>query len=60
MGDPKKPGAERPVQYPADCISEALFGLIMAITLMGSMRISSVGHGEMNAMLVGVISCNMA
>ncbi len=45
---------------PVERISEVLFGLIMALTFTGSIRVSSAGENEMRTLLIGAIGCNLA
>jgi len=45
---------------PIDRISEILFGLIMAVTIVGSLSIASAGHAEVRTVLVGALGCNLA
>ena len=45
---------ERPTLLnPIDRISEILFGLIMAVTIVGSMSIATAGQAEVRLCLVG-------
>ena len=45
---------------PVDRISEALFGLIMAVTIVGSLSIASAGRNEVRTVLVAALGCNLA
>ena len=45
---------------PVDRISEALFGLIMAVTIVGSLSIASAGQAEVRLVLIGALGCNLA
>lgn len=45
---------------PIDRISEILFGLIMAVTIVGSLSIATAGRNEVRAVLVGALGCNLA
>ncbi len=45
---------------PIDRISEILFGLIMAVTIVGSMSVATAGSGEVRTALVGALGCNLA
>jgi hypothetical protein len=45
---------------PIDRISEILFGLIMAVTIVGSLSIASAGHAEVRTVLVAALGCNLA
>lgn len=50
----------RRVLDPIERISEVLFGLIMALTFTGSIRVSSAGQSEIRTLLIGAIGCNLA
>jgi len=45
---------------PVDRISEILFGLIMAVTIVGSLSIATAGHGEVRTVLAAALGCNLA
>jgi len=45
---------------PVDRISEVLFGLIMAVTIVGSLSIASAGQAEVRTVLIGALGCNVA
>jgi hypothetical protein len=46
------PGEERPrLLDPLDRISEVLFGLIMAVTIVGSLSIASAGKAEVRTVM---------
>ncbi len=45
---------------PIDRISEILFGLIMAVTIVGSVSVATAGHAEVRTALVGALGCNLA
>ena len=45
---------------PVDRISEILFGLIMAVTIVGSLSIATAGHAEVRTVLLGALGCNVA
>ncbi len=45
---------------PVDRISEILFGLIMAVTIVGSLSIAAAGRDEVREVLVGALGCNIA
>jgi hypothetical protein len=48
------------VLEPTERISEVLFGLIIALTFTCSFGFGRVDHGEIHAMLGGVIGCSLA
>jgi len=55
------PGDERErLLNPVDRISEILFGLIMAVTIVGSLSIATAGHAEVRTVLLGALGCNVA
>lgn len=45
---------------PVDRISEVLFGLIMAVTIVGALSIASAGQAEVRSVLIGALGCNVA
>src|SRR5437588_7524277 len=45
---------------PVDRISEILFGLIMAVTIVGSLSIASAGKNEVRTVLYAALGCNIA
>jgi hypothetical protein len=45
---------------PLDRISEILFGLIMAVTIVGSLSIATAGRDDLRTVLVGALGCNLA
>ena len=49
-----------PLLDPLDRISEVLFGLIMAITIVGSLSIATAGRNDVRTVLVAALGCNLA
>jgi VIT1/CCC1 family predicted Fe2+/Mn2+ transporter len=45
---------------PIDRISEILFGLIMAVTIVGSISIATAGHEDMRSITIAALGCNIA
>jgi VIT1/CCC1 family predicted Fe2+/Mn2+ transporter len=45
---------------PVDRISEILFGLIMAVTIVGSLSIATAGRNDVGLVLRGALGCNLA
>ena len=45
---------------PVDRISEILFGLIMAVTIVGSLSIATAGRNDVRVVLWGALGCNLA
>jgi VIT1/CCC1 family predicted Fe2+/Mn2+ transporter len=45
---------------PIDRISEILFGLIMAVTIVGSLSIATAGKNEMRTVMIAAFGCNLA
>ena len=45
---------------PVDRISEILFGLIMAVTIVGSMSIATAGRVEVRTVMLAALGCNLA
>ena len=48
------------VLEPHERIAEVLFGLIMVLTITGSMRVAKLGHDDVRTMLIGALGCNFA
>jgi len=55
------PGKERE-QFldPVARISEILFGLIMAVTIVGSLEIATAGRNEVRTVMIAALGCNIA
>ena len=53
-------GAQVRLLDPVDRISEILFGLIMAVTIVGSMSIATAGQNEVRTVLYAALGCNLA
>ena len=45
---------------PQERIAEVLFGLIMVLTLTGSLSVAEAGRPEIRTMLIGALGCNFA
>jgi hypothetical protein len=45
---------------PVDRISEILFGLIMAVTIVGSLSVATAGHDDMHTVSMAALGCNLA
>ena len=45
---------------PMERISEVLFGLIMVLTLTGSLSAAGAGRAQVRTMLIGALGCNLA
>ena len=45
---------------PIDRVSEVLFGLIMVLTITGSLSVAEAGRNEVRTMLFGALGCNLA
>jgi hypothetical protein len=53
-------GPRRRLLDPLDRISEVMFGLIMAVTIVGSLSIATAGRTEVRTVLIGALGCNIA
>ena len=54
-------GAEREqLLDPVDRISEVLFGLIMAVTIIGSLSVATAGRADVRTVLGAALGCNLA
>jgi VIT1/CCC1 family predicted Fe2+/Mn2+ transporter len=56
MGSAKR----RQLLDPVDRISEILFGLIMAVTIIGSLSIAEAGRDEVRSVTAAALGCNLA
>jgi len=45
---------------PIDRVSEIIFGLIMAVTIVGSLSIATAGQNETRTVMVAALGCNLA
>ncbi len=45
---------------PVDRVSEIIFGLIMAVTILGSLSIATAGKEEMRTVTAAALGCNLA
>ncbi|MBN8249431.1 MAG: VIT family protein, partial [Verrucomicrobia bacterium] len=59
MSNPVPPPVRR-VLDPVERISEVLFGLIMALTITGSLSVADAGRNEVRTMWIGALGCNLA
>jgi hypothetical protein len=48
------------VLEPNERISEVLFGLIMVLTITGSLSVADESQNEVRTMLIGAVGCNIA
>jgi hypothetical protein len=55
---PGKPALR--VLSPMERIGEALFGLIMAMTITGALSVAEAGKADVNTMMVTALGCNLA
>jgi hypothetical protein len=49
-----------PILSPAERFSEVLFGLIMVLSITGSLSVGGAGQEDVRMMLVGALGCNTA
>jgi hypothetical protein len=56
--DPVK--RSRTVLEPISRVSEVLFGLIMVLTITGSLSVAEAGRSEIRTMLIAALGCNLA
>src|SRR5215467_16297568 len=45
---------------PVDRVSEAMFGLLMAMTFVGSLSVATAGREEVRTMMITALGCNLA
>jgi len=58
----KANGDDEPARLldPVDRVSEILFGLIMAVTILGSLSVATAGTEEMRTVTAAALGCNLA
>ena len=54
------PASSKRVLDPSDRVSEVLFGLIMVLTITGSLSAAEAGRAEIRTMTFGALGCNLA
>jgi VIT1/CCC1 family predicted Fe2+/Mn2+ transporter len=59
MSETSTPSRRRLLE-PIERFSEILFGLIMALTITGSLSAATSGRQEVRTMLIGALGCNLA
>jgi VIT1/CCC1 family predicted Fe2+/Mn2+ transporter len=57
---PNPRGERERLLDPVDRISEVLFGLIMAVTIVGSLSIANAGRDEVRTVMLAALGCNLA
>jgi VIT1/CCC1 family predicted Fe2+/Mn2+ transporter len=60
MSDQPDDRSRRRVLEPVERISEVLFGLIMVLTITGSLSVAEAGREDVRTMLIGALGCNLA
>lgn len=53
-------GTWQRVLEPVDRITEVIFGLLMAMTFIGSLSVATSGREEVRTMLIAALGCNLA
>ena len=56
----KRSGEREGLLDPIDRVSEILFGLIMAVTIVGSLSIATAGRNEVRTVMMAAVGCNLA
>lgn len=59
MADVEVQGRHR-VLDPVDRVSEVIFGLLMAMTFVGSLSVATAGQEEIRTMMITALGCNLA
>ncbi len=57
---PEEPGPGWRVLDPSERVAEVLFGLIMVLTLTGTLSVAEAGKAEVRTMLLAALGCNIA
>lgn len=55
-----EPSGGAPVLDPVERAAEAIFGVLMAMSITGSLSVATAGHQEIRAMLATAVGCNLA
>ena len=50
----------RRILDPAERLAEVLFGLIMVLTLTGSLSVAEAGRADVRTLLIAALGCNLA
>ncbi|MFS2127525.1 hypothetical protein ACCC94_26810, partial [Pseudomonas sp. Pseusp97] len=58
--DKAEKGTWQRVLEPIDRITEIIFGLLMAMTFIGSLSVATSGREEVRTMLIAALGCNLA
>lgn len=58
--DTAEKGTWQRVLEPVDRITEVIFGLLMAMTFIGSLSVATSGREEVRTMLIAALGCNLA
>jgi VIT family protein len=55
-------GEEKPARVldPIERVSEVIFGLLMAMTFIGSLSVATAGREEVRTMMIAALGCNLA
>ena len=55
-------GEEKPARVldPIERVSEVIFGLLMAMTFIGSLSVATAGREEIRTMMIAALGCNLA
>jgi Trk-type K+ transport system membrane component len=55
-------GEEKPARVldPIERVSEVIFGLLMAMTFIGSLSVATAGREEVRTMMITALGCNLA
>ena len=56
----RAPARREALLDPIDRVSEILFGLIMAVTIIGSVSVASAGRAEVRTAMAAALGCNLA
>ena len=56
----RRSGRWQPILSPQERLSEVLFGLIMVLSITGSLSVAEAGESDVRTMLIAAIGCNTA
>lgn len=60
MADENKEHPREPVLDPIERVSEVVFGVLMAMSIVGTLSVTTAGEDQIRTLMLGAIGCNLA
>ena len=60
MTDEKSEHPREPVLDPIERVSEVVFGVLMAMSIVGTLSVTTAGEDQIRTLMLGAIGCNLA